>query len=243
MTASRFDAWNDRWDERWGRSARVTRVVVVILMLLVSAFSVGDTFGLFSAGPGGGTNSFTAGSLTLNEDVSGVCAAGTGNVAPGDSGSCTMTTTYAGTVAAYVALDIIVQTKAGVGGTALYTPSDATQSLAFTVADNQGAPVSYSIPTSTTTCAASGAHQAAVGSVCYELDNLLVRTTPLSTGTTMIFTTSWSLPTAAGNLYQGGTAKIILVSHAVQSSHNTLACTTTPTVGQACSPGTGFTWT
>jgi hypothetical protein len=55
-------------------------------------------------------------------------------------------------------------------------------------------------------------------------------------------TTTWSLPSTASNAYEGGDALIAFNAHVVQSAHNTLACTTTPTVGQQCVPGTGFQW-
>jgi predicted ribosomally synthesized peptide with SipW-like signal peptide len=67
------------------------------------AMVAGVTFGLFSSTPTSESNSFTAGTVTLSSDATGVCTIPT--LVPGDSGTCTFVATYSGNVPAFVGLD------------------------------------------------------------------------------------------------------------------------------------------
>jgi hypothetical protein len=71
--------------------------------------------------------------------------------------------------------------------------------------------------------------------------NLLVASDPAAPSNTVhTFTVSWSMPTVAGNSYEGATASLTLTAHAVQSANN--GAITGCTAGSECdttSPGVG----
>lgn len=209
------------------------------LLLALGSFvtlATGITFGLFSSAPSPETNQFTAGTVSLTTSATGACDAVT--LAPGDSPTpCTFQATYSGSLSAYLALDVLVETQAGSGGTPLYNPS-GTDGLTVSVSDNQTSPVTYTMPTTPTSCPSG----APAGSTCYELADELVGTGAFTNGFSVTFTTTTSLPLAAGNGYQGGGAEVILTAHAVQAANNPLACTSTPTAGQSCTPSGSFAW-
>jgi|SRR5579872_515030 len=219
------------------RKRRVLTTAAFLLALgALVTFATGITFGLFSSTPSPETNQFTAGTVTLTSNATGACNVTA--LAPGDSPTpCTFQATYSGSLAAYLALDVVVEAQAGTGGTKLYNPG-GSNGLTVSIADNQSSAVTYTVPTSSTTCPGG----APGGSTCYELDNELVGTGSLTNGFTVTFTTTTSLPSAAGNGYQGGSAQVVLTAHAVQAKNNTLTCTSTPTAGQSCSPSGSFAW-
>jgi hypothetical protein len=68
-----------------------------------------------------------------------------------------------------------------------------------------------------------------------------VSTNPF-TSATVSFSVSVNLPTSSLTGYQGGAAQIILTTHAVQSSNNTLSCSSTPAAGAPCTPSGSFKW-
>ena len=78
-------------------------------------------------------------------------------------------------------------------------------------------------------------------SVCYALDNLLVKTAVFTAATPMVrFTTNVGMPASTGNGYQGATVTVTLTAHAVQAKNQTLPAGCT--VGNVCA-GTGtFSW-
>jgi hypothetical protein len=221
-------------DKRKPRVLMVAAGLVAVGSLVTLA--TGVTFGLFSSTPSPETNQFTAGTVTLASNASGACSVT--SMAPGDSPSpCTFQATYSGSLGAYVAVNVLLETQAGSGGTPLYNPG-GSNGLTVSIADNQSSPVTYTVPTTATTCP-SGAPS---GSTCYELDNELVGTSAVANGFSVTFTTTASLPSAAGNGYQGGSAQVVLTAHAVQSNNNALACSSTPTAGQSCTPSGSFAW-
>ena len=222
--------------ERFSKKPLVLLAGGVLAAGAAATLVAGTTFGFFSSKPGAETNSFTAGTVTLTDSVTGACTVT--NMVPGDSPTaCTLGTTYSGSVSAYLAVDVVVETQAGSGGTILYNPS-GSNGLTVSIADNQGTPVTYTVPTTSTTCPGG----APGGSTCYELDNELLGTSAYTSGATDTISTSVTLPSAAGNGYQGGAAQVILTAHAVQSKNNTLACTATPTAGHSCTPSGSFAW-
>ncbi len=150
---------------------------------------------------------------------------------------CTFTATYSGSVPAYVAVDVIIEAQAGAGGTKLYNPTDSSNDLQVSIGSTTPS-VTYTVPTSATTCPTG----APAGSSCYELDNELVSTATFSASGSIGFSVSVKLPTTSPTGYEGGTAQISLITHAVQAAHNTLSCTSTPTAGQACTPSGSFRW-
>jgi hypothetical protein len=182
------------------------------------------------------TSSFTAGTVTLTASAIAGCPVSglLPNNTPG--AACTFTATYGGSVPAYLAVNVLVETQAGAGGTSLYNPADSANDLQITVTSS-GPSVGYTVPTAASTCPAG----APPGSGCYELDNELVGTRPFSSAS-VTFSVSAKLPLSSSTGYQGGTAQIILTAHAVQSANNTLSCSSTPAAGSACTPSGSFTW-
>ncbi len=201
----------------------------VAAALAVGTLAGGVTLGLFSSTPQGETNTFTAGTVSLSTTASSACTVS--NLMPGDAASsCTFVATYQSTEAAYLGLDIVVQTKAGVGGSALYDPG--TGGVDITVTDGQSSAVNYTIPTTadSTSCPS--------GYTCYVATNELVSTSTFTnTSGAVTFTTAVHLPSSATNAYQGGEAEVILTAHAVQAKNNPLpgSCA----AGSTCS---GLSW-
>jgi hypothetical protein len=197
------------------------------ILTAAAVLAAGAAFGRFSATTSTQTNHFTAGTVTLASDASGACAVT--NMLPGTSPTpCTLKATYSGSVPAYLGLDVLIETQAGSGGTKLYNPTDSANDLQIAITDNQGSPVTYTVPTTATTCPGS----APAGSTCYELDNELVRLAGVPTNTIVTFSTSVTVPTGSTTGYQGGAAQIILTTHAVQAANN--GSTATCTAGHRC---------
>jgi len=195
----------------------------------------GSTFGLFSASATGGHNSFTAGTVTLANGAVANCPVS--NLLPGSAPvTCSFTATYAGSAAAYLAVNVLVETQAGSGGTRLYNPGDPANDLQVTVTSTSPS-VTYTVPTSATTCPGG----APAGSSCYELDNELVSTSAVTSAAVTVGV-SVSLPADSATGYQGGAAQVILTTHAVQSKNNTLSCSATPAAGLPCTPSGTFAW-
>ena len=187
----------------------------------------GVTLSLFSATASTPIDRFDGGSVSLTTDMSGTCSVT--NLLPGTTSQpCSLGVTYSGSVPAYLALDILIQTQSGTGGLSLYTPADPTHALGITVVDNQVPPVSYSVPTIATTCPLS----APPASTCYALANELVSLSGLVSGTSITLSTAVTLPAASTNGYQGGSVQIIERVHAAQSSNN--GSTNGCSVGQPC---------
>jgi hypothetical protein len=219
-----------------GRQKTLLAAAGVTLVGALATLAGGVTYGIYSSTPSGENNGFTSGTVTLTNNVTGACS--DTNLAPGDApAACTLGLTYSGSLSAYLAVDVLIETQAGSGGSTLYNPS-GSNGLTVSITDNQSTPVTYTVPTTPTTCPTG----APSGSTCYELDDELIGTSSYASGATDTISTAVTLPSAAGNGYQGGAAQVILTVHAVQAKNNTLNCTTTPAAGQSCSPGTGFAW-
>jgi len=208
---------------------------LVVSVAALSLFATGVAFGSLNSSLASLGNSFTAGTVTLsNSSVTGCPVT---NLLPNATAvTCTFTVTYAGPVSAYLAVNVLVETQAGTGGTKLFNPTDSTHDLQLTITSTSPS-VTYKVPSASETCP-SGAPS---GSTCYELDNDLISTSAL-TSATIAFTVSVKLPTTSPTGYQGGAAQILLTTHAVQSGNNALSCETT-TVGSSCTPKGTFSWT
>lgn len=230
--------------------------LALVTLAAVATASVGVTLALYSNKPTGETNTFAAGTVSVTNVVTGACAASTNNMAPGDSATCTLATTYAGTLSGYMAVDVFIATQksttaGGAGATDLYNPSDGTNEAQITVASTTPT-VSY-ITASTSfgtaiTCPGSGTsldgNSYTTYDKCYLISNLLVSATAFSSGT-VTFTTALSLPSTEPNTYQGGSAVVVLAAHAVQSKNNSINCAvggTSPTAGAVCTPAGSFAW-
>lgn len=238
---------------------RVRVAFGMLALAAVASTSVGVTLAIYSNQPTGETNTFVAGTVSLTSDVTGACAASTNNMAPADTASCTLLTTYAGTLAGYMALDVFIATQknttaGGAGATNLYNPSDATNEAQITVSSTSPT-VSYVVaggtPTSfgtAVTCPGTGTsldgNSYTSYNQCYLLSNLLVAATAFASGT-VTFTTGIALPSTQPNTYQGSSAVVVLAAHAVQSSNNAVNCAaggTSPTAGAVCTPAGTFAW-
>lgn len=204
---------------------------------LAATLVVGTTFGFFSSTPAAESISFTTGTITLASTVSGACTVT--NMAPGDAPTaCTLATSYSGSLSAYLAVNVLIETQAGSGGTKLYNPPSANNGLTVAITDNQTSAVTYTVPTTSTNCP----NGVPSSYTCYELDNELLGTSAYANGATDTISTAVTLPSAAANGYQGASAQVILTAHAVQSKNNTLSCSTTPAAGSPCTPTGSFAW-
>jgi hypothetical protein len=196
----------------------------------VAVLALSATFGFFSATSSAQGNNFSAGTVNLSSNATGACTVAA--ILPGTSPTpCTLKATYSGSVSAYMGLDVLIETQAGSGGTKLYNPTDSANDLQIAVTDNQGASVTYTVPTTATTCPGS----APSGSTCYGLNDELVNKTAFSGTPSVTFSTAVTLPTTSATGYQGGKAQIIVTAHAVQSSNNSFVggCTAGHTCGAA----------
>jgi hypothetical protein len=181
------------------------------------------------------SNSLAAGTVTLTDSAVANCPIS--NLLPnGTATACTFTTTYAGSAAAYLAVNVLIETQAGGGGTRLYNPGDSANDLQVTITSSNPS-VTYGVPTTATTCPGG----APSGSACYELDNDLVSTSAV-TSAAVGFSVSVKLPSGSATGYQGGAAQVIVTTHAAQSASNTLSCAATPTAGLPCTPSGSFSW-
>lgn len=196
----------------------------------------GVTSASLSASRSSGTNAFAAGTVTLTDSAVANCPV-TSLLPNAVAATCTFTSTYPGPAPAYIAVNVLVETQAGAGGTRLYSPSDPGNDLRITIASSNPGVSGYTVPTTATSCPGG----APSGSACYELDNELVSTTPV-TSAAVGFSVAVSLPASSTTGYQGGTAQVIMTTHAVQSRNNTLSCTATPTAGTPCTPSGSFKW-
>ena len=194
---------------RWAASTALTLGLI--------AFSVGATLSIFSATMPHRSGSLLSGTVSLNANVTGACSAS--NILAGGSATCTLTANYMGSASAYLGLDILIETQAGNGGTALYHPSDSPYGLQVSVSSASPS-TTFTVPTSTTTCPGS----APTSSTCYELDKELVSTSALtSQSPTVTFSTTVSVPSASTAAYRGGSAEVLLTVHATQASNNSVS--------------------
>jgi hypothetical protein len=217
----------------------------------VATLVAGFTFGLFSATESGGTNSFTAGTVTVTtaNPASVTCTITT--MVPGDSSAgfsggytntgdttCTYNVEYTGSASAWLGVDMAVSN----GGTPLFSSGSAT-GIQFQLEDG----------TSTTYVSSSASNTGDTGDTTYDaqggtatalpatgISDLLVSKTAATNGMAVDFSLDYGLPLDSGNAYQGGSVTVTLTFHAVQSKNNPLpsACA----AGQQCNAGGTFAW-
>jgi hypothetical protein len=203
--------------------------VVAALVAGVLALLTGATFARLGASSPGQSPKPSAGTVTLNTTASSPCTVT--SIRPGQSAPpCTLTVKYGGSVPGYLALEVLIATKPSAPGvTDLYNPADLTNDLQITVVDNQSPAVTYLTPSTTLvdlgSCSSGSGFDLTYH--CYQLANLLVKTTPLTGASpTVTFTTSMNLPQTNGSGYQGGIANVTLRAHAVQATNQTVgSCT------------------
>ena len=139
------------------------------------------------------SNSLAAGTVTLTDSAVANCPIS--NLLPnGTAIACTVTATYAGSAAAYLAVNVLIETQAGGGGTRLYNPGDSANDLQVTITSSNPT-VTYGVPTTATTCPGG----APSGSACYELDNDLVSTSAVTSAAVRPIDTPspWAIGTSA----------------------------------------------
>lgn len=211
-----------------GRKRPLVAALLAAFLSFAAVLAAGVAFARFSGTQQSQTNSFSSGTVSLSSSTTGHCTVS--NMLPGASPSpCTMTASYTGSAPAYMAVNVLIETQAGNGGTKLYNPTDATHHIQVAISSTSPSVAAYTVPATVTTCPGG----APAGSTCYEVDNQLVSTTAFtSSSPTVTFTTTASLPSGTTTGYRGGSAQIILTAHAAQSANNTA---TGCTAGAACS--------
>jgi hypothetical protein len=225
---------------RGWRSLGVLSMVGAVLALAATVVYATVTY----LGVGTGSGSTAVVSLSLGAPAQKLCSY-TG-LEPGDlvgspAQSCTFSVKYSGSIAAHMALDVVIQTHAGSGRgkLRLYDPA-AGAGLTLKITDSQVPKVTYSLPTTSSACPAG----TPAGTVCYsEHDNLVSAHVFTSASAAVTFTISPHFPKSSGNAFQGATAGVKLVVHVVQAAANPLPATcNASTVGQPCPPSGIFTW-
>jgi hypothetical protein len=221
---------------------RVPRLGVIAAAIAAAAIAAGVTYAVFSLTAAGGASSFSAADVTLAQSAVHTCVvtglapgdASTGWTQPGPKDQCSFTVTYAGSAPAFLGLDVsFAGTQAGSdpngvlpGAAGLYD-SSAT-GLQVLIRDAQSTPVTYMNGTVLGGAATSGADAGA--------SNLLVSTTPATTGTTVTFTVDYLLPASTTNAYEHAASSVTLTVHAAQAGNNGSAASCT--AGRVC-PGIG----
>ncbi len=206
------------------------RAFIGLAIVAVVLGSVQVVLARFSAARSSVTSTFSSGTVTMSSNATGACAVT--NMLPGSTPApCTLTATYSGNVPGYLALDVLIETQAGNGGTRLYNPTDSTHDLQVSISSSNPSVAAYTIPTVATGCPVG----APGGSTCYELDNEIVSLSPVAAApptSTVTFTTTVSLPSSTTTGYRGGAAQVVLTAHATASSSN--GTTSGCTAGQSC---------
>ena len=167
---------------------------------------------------------------------------------PGDlagTATCALSISYAGSLSAWVSLTVMVQSRSGSGGRALYDGSNST-GLTLAISDGTN---SYTVPAAPAYSGTTGG-TCPTGYTCWTAPNDLAAWYG-GTGTSLAFASgngvTWTVtprfPSGAGNPYQGGAAVLTLTAAAVQTAANPLpgGCTTA-TVGRPCPAAGSFTW-
>ena len=240
------------------RRARIlaSTVLVAIGTLLAAALAFATST---SSMTGQGAGSTTTGSLTLTETAHTTCDYTASPIVPGTSMTpCSFKVTYTntGSIPAYVALNVLIVTHAGSGPGAvpLYNPGSPTPpgpGLTFIVKDDDASSNSYDVPVTAVsndqcTGNAAGDLGEPAGSVCYQATNELAAWGASNKVFEQNDTVTWTITPSFASIndgsYQGATASITLAAQAVQQPANTIECTSTPTIGQSCTPTGSFSW-
>lgn len=132
------------------KRSRLVAAGLAVSAVALSLFAGGVAFASLSALLASSGNSFTAGTVTLSN--SSVTGCPVSNLLPNATAvACTFTTTYAGPVPAYLAVNVLVETQAGTGGTKLFNPTDSTHDLQLTITSTSPS-VTYKVPSASETC-------------------------------------------------------------------------------------------
>jgi hypothetical protein len=177
-------------------------------------------------------------------------SASTGWATPGSEPPCTLKVTYSGTNAAYLGLDVLIASRAGsvapgapAGTNATPLFDDSSNGLQLRISDASGA--TFVNGTDFTTQGTAGAPTPLPSAscpapydistyTCYQVNDLLVSTSPLTGGANDTFTLNYELPLSSPSSYENAAATVVLTAHAVQSVNNPLPAS--PSAG-ACAAG------
>ena len=217
------------------RKKRLVALAALVGLGALGAGVLAITSALFSDTTSGSTNLINSGTVTVGPGSAPSVVCAVTNLVPGDSSSghslgskartqCKYSVKYTGTAPAYLAVDLSV----AAGATPLYTNDSV--GLRWLIRDGSTTYVNGHQYTDQDDVL----HAIVAGT---PVANLLVSTTPASTGDEVVFTVDYLLPNTSGNAYQGGSTSVQLTFHAVQSGNQTLpaACA----AGQQCA---GLVW-
>lgn len=215
----------------------------IVLGAAAASLAAGVALAFLSV-DGSGTGTATTGTVRFGAPVSSSCSYS--KMAPGDVvGPCTLSVSYSGSLSAYEALSVLVETTAGTGTGArtLYDPATGG-GMTFSLKDDQTSPVAYLLPTAVSACPTA----APAGTTCYELDDEVLSATPVASPHAVTFTLSPTFARSTSNRYQGGSATVVLTVVAVQAPANGISCSATPpsvsppTPGKPCAASGSFGW-
>lgn len=190
---------------RIGAAAIAVGALVMGSMALFSDSNTSPVNG-FAAGKvtvGLGTTTTTcAVTLLVPDDSSTGFGSGSGDKTP-----CTYDVKYTGTVGAWLAADIKIET----GSPALYNAGSDGLQMKVAVANGPN------LMNGTKVIAQNGTNTTVQSGT--EVKNILLSSTPAANGDSLEFKVDYLLPRLAPNLLQGGSATITITFHAVQSKN------------------------
>jgi len=222
---------------------RVARSLIASIgaVAIIAAGLILGLYGTSEASAG----SFSGGTVTVGTGTPASVTCTIANMVPGDSSagapigskadaSCTYNVKYTGSASAWLAVDVGLTN----GSTALYDGTATGLQFYLNDADSTSYLTSAAPTAGTTYKTETGA---TAGLPAAGIQDLLVSTTAVATGTSASFTLDYALPIASGNIYQGGSATVTLTFHAVLAGTNSLPGTCT-SAGDQCLAGSGFAW-
>lgn len=202
---------------KFHRSPRFLRTAAGTTAFAAAAtLALGGTWALFSDSDTSSSNSFTAGTVTVDAVPGSTTCTLTGMM-PGDSstgygsgsqsfGPCSYKVKYTGSASAWLAVDVAV----GAGSPSLFT------------GDSNGLQLLVKKGSTTIISGTQYASMAGTGttiSTSTPVTNILLSGVPASTNDELQFDINYLLPFLAPNALQGGSATVTLTFHAVQSAN------------------------
>lgn len=136
----------------------------LLAVAAISALVIGGTFALFTASTTNQSNTFTAGTVTLDAHATNLV--NVTNIAPGDSGTATYSVKYTGSLDAWLGLSTTLSgdlTTCDGGGKYTYSISDGTKSYNANAADQV---IKKVVPNETVTFTLTGALNLNAGNDC-----------------------------------------------------------------------------
>ena len=192
---------------------------------------------------GAGTS---AGNVSLHVNAASTTTCHISNLVPGDSPTptpCRFSVSYTGTVPAYVALNVMVDSTSSHSGHTLYD-AGRPDGITFVITDGHH---TFSSPTGPSQTGGSCPRSFTCWNVANEIAAwyqgsnahlVFTRDSPAVTWTENVL-----VPTSLGNEFQGAGANLVLTARAIQATSNPLpsSCNAV-TIGLPCAPTNHFTW-